>query len=105
MSRYVQLDTMRDLIGRAANLDRACEDLIQAAKSGGSDDNITCLLIKAVERPWHRRLFRRLTAGRRDGPNEIRPNEASLHKAPQSVVNVQPATRNAGPTNLRYERD
>ena len=70
MSRYVQLDTMRDLIGRAANLDRACEDLIQAAKNGGSDDNITCLLIKAVERPWHRRLFRRLTAGRGDGPQQ-----------------------------------
>jgi serine/threonine protein phosphatase PrpC len=63
MSRYVKEGTMVEVIGRNAALEHACEELIQAAKSAASDDNITCLLMRAVERSWHGRLLGRLTPG------------------------------------------
>jgi protein phosphatase len=63
MSRYVQENTIVDLVGHAEGLEKACDALIQAAKDGGSDDNITCLLVRAVEQSWHERLRSRLTPG------------------------------------------
>ena len=43
------------------SLEQACADLIEAAKSGGSDDNITCLLIRAVHPSWKDRVLGRLS--------------------------------------------
>jgi serine/threonine protein phosphatase PrpC len=63
MSRYVKEGTMVEVIARNKALERSCEELIQAAKSAGSDDNITCLLVRAVEPTWHGRLFGWLTGG------------------------------------------
>jgi protein phosphatase len=62
LSRFVKDATMLELIQGAKSLDEACDSLIEAAKSGGSDDNITCLLIRAVEQTWGGRIF-----GRRRG--------------------------------------
>ena len=59
LSRYVKDRAMLELI-EGKSLEEACDALIEAAKSGGSDDNITCLLIKAVWQSWSGRLFRRL---------------------------------------------
>ena len=61
MSRYVKEGTMVEVIARNKALERSCEELIQAAKSAGSDDNITCLLVRAVEPTWQGRLFGWLT--------------------------------------------
>jgi serine/threonine protein phosphatase PrpC len=58
---------MLELIVRVTNLDDACSALIEAAKSGGSDDNITCVLIRAVEQSWGGRLF-----GRVSGYDDVR---------------------------------
>jgi serine/threonine protein phosphatase PrpC len=69
LSRYVKDDAMLDLISRTENLDDACAALIEAAKSGGSDDNITCLLVRAVEQTWGGRLFGRI-AGRSDNSQQ-----------------------------------
>jgi serine/threonine protein phosphatase PrpC len=44
------------------SLDQACADLIEAAKCGGSDDNITALLIRATRPSWKERIFGRLSA-------------------------------------------
>jgi protein phosphatase len=60
LSRYVKESEMLDVLGRNENLEDACADLIEAAKSGGSDDNITCLLVRAVEQSWGGRLLGRL---------------------------------------------
>lgn len=60
MSRYVKEDRLVEVIAHASSLEKGCEELIEAAKSGGSDDNITCLLIRAVELSWHQRLRNRL---------------------------------------------
>ena len=63
MSRYVKEGTMVEVIVRNADLEQSCEELIQTAKSGGSDDNITCLLLRAAEQTWHGRLLGRLGTG------------------------------------------
>jgi len=49
LSRYVKESMIMEVIRGTADLEQACENLIDAAKSGGSDDNITCLLLRAVE--------------------------------------------------------
>ena len=61
MSRYVKEEMMAEAV-KQDSLDQACSILIEAAKSGGSDDNITCLLIRAVHPSWKDRLFGRLSA-------------------------------------------
>ena len=43
------------------SLEQACTDLIEAAKIGVSDDNITCLLIRAVHSSWKDRIFSKLS--------------------------------------------
>ena len=65
MSRFVQEAAIVERVGRAATLEQACEDLIQAAKDGGSDDNITCVLVRAVEQSWRERMADRLSPGKR----------------------------------------
>jgi serine/threonine protein phosphatase PrpC len=48
MSRYVKPERMAEAVNQES-LVQACADLIESAKTGGSDDNITCLLIRAVD--------------------------------------------------------
>ena len=60
MSRFVPENAMLERINRAGSLEQACDDLIQAAKDGGSDDNITCLLVRAVEQSWRERMVNAL---------------------------------------------
>ena len=64
MSRYVTEEKMLEVASKAGSLIGACDELIEAAKSGGSDDNITCLLVRASEQSWGERLIDRLTPGR-----------------------------------------
>lgn len=59
MSRYVKEEKMAEAVNQDS-LEQACADLIEAAKNGHSDDNITCLLIRAVQPSWKDRLFGRL---------------------------------------------
>jgi serine/threonine protein phosphatase PrpC len=61
MSRYVNETTMAEVVTRCSSLERACEELIEAAKGASSDDNITCLLLRAVEQGWAGRMLGRLT--------------------------------------------
>jgi protein phosphatase len=63
MSRYVKEQKIVEVVSDAGSLNEACEALIEAAKSGGSDDNITCLLVRAAEQSWGERLIDRLTPG------------------------------------------
>lgn len=56
LSRCVKDDAVIEAVSQASTLETACENLIQGAKDGNSDDNITCLLLRAREPWWHRRL-------------------------------------------------
>jgi serine/threonine protein phosphatase PrpC len=69
LSRYVKDSEMLEALTSKHNLDDACSSLIEAAKSGGSDDNITCLLVRAVEQSWGGRLLDRI-AGRNDNSQQ-----------------------------------
>ena len=60
LSRYVKEDKIAESVNQDS-LDKACSDLIEAAKAGGSDDNITCLLIRATPPSWKDRFFGRLS--------------------------------------------
>lgn len=57
LTKEVKDPEMLKIINAAPSLERACEQLIQAAKNNGGDDNITCVLIKLVEEPWYKRFF------------------------------------------------
>jgi protein phosphatase len=60
LSRYVSEDELlRSLSGDDA-LGDACIKLIESAKSAGSDDNITCVLIRAHEGSWGGALVGRI---------------------------------------------
>ncbi len=58
LSRYVKETDLQETIRRAGNLEVACDQLIELAKAGASDDNITCLLVRAVEQSWYERLLK-----------------------------------------------
>jgi protein phosphatase len=58
MSRYVKDEKMAEAVNQES-LEQACTDLIEAAKRGGSDDNITCLLLRALHPSWKDRIFGR----------------------------------------------
>lgn len=60
LSRYVKEDKITEIVDQES-LEAACTDLIEAAKAGGSDDNITCLLIRATPSSWKDRFFGRLS--------------------------------------------
>jgi serine/threonine protein phosphatase PrpC len=59
MSRYVKSERIAEAVNQES-LEQACTDLIEAAKNGGSDDNITCLLVRALRPSWKDRLLGRL---------------------------------------------
>ncbi len=64
MSRYVKEEKMLEVVSSARSLSEACEALIEAAKAGASDDNITCVLVRVAEQSWGERLIDSLTPGR-----------------------------------------
>ena len=64
MSRYVKEEKMLEVLSGEDSFSEACEALIEAAKAGASDDNITCLLVRAAEQSWGERLIDCLTPGR-----------------------------------------
>ena len=62
LSRYVDDSAMLELIQAGEKLEWSCEKLIQAAKSAGSDDNITCLLLRAHDKSWGAWLLDRVVS-------------------------------------------
>jgi|SRR5579872_2166222 len=63
LTKYVRDEEILGIVGSSPDLAGACDALIQAAKTAGGDDNITCLLLKAVERPWYKNIFHRWLPG------------------------------------------
>jgi serine/threonine protein phosphatase PrpC len=57
LTRYVPDQQILAQVKAADDLMQACANLIQLAKDAGGADNITCLLLRFVERPWFKNLF------------------------------------------------
>jgi protein phosphatase len=57
LTKHVKKERILEIIQASRSLEQAVEGLIGAAKQGGGTDNITCVMVRAVELPWYRRLF------------------------------------------------
>jgi serine/threonine protein phosphatase PrpC len=65
LTRYVRDQEILQVVSSSPNLEQACDGLIQAAKDRGGDDNITCLLLRIVDRPWYKEIFQKFSGGRK----------------------------------------
>jgi PPM family protein phosphatase len=63
LTRHVQDEEILTILQAPGNLENACADLVQTAKDRGGDDNITCLLVRIVDRPWYHSIWNKLFFG------------------------------------------
>jgi PPM family protein phosphatase len=71
LTRHVRDQEILAIVSAGCGLKDTCSKLIQAAKERGGDDNITCLLLRIVERPWYKNLLRKLFPGGSEWQNSI----------------------------------
>ena len=71
LTRHVKDEEILEIVMRAGDLERACGDLVDTAKQRGGDDNITCLLVRIVDRPWYSNLVNKLFHGGPQWQNSI----------------------------------
>ncbi|HET9283684.1 MAG TPA: Stp1/IreP family PP2C-type Ser/Thr phosphatase, partial [Candidatus Angelobacter sp.] len=71
LTRHVKDEEILEIVQRAAGLEQACAELVEIAKQRGGDDNITCLLVRIVDRPWYRNIVSKLFYGGPQWQNSI----------------------------------
>jgi serine/threonine protein phosphatase PrpC len=59
LTRHVPNDSIADVVTNTTDLQQAVTLLVEAAKDGGGEDNITCLLMRFVNDPWYKRWLRK----------------------------------------------
>ncbi len=60
LTKVLPEEEILSAVTSAANLATACDSLIDMANQMGSNDNVTCLLVRLVERSWYESVARRL---------------------------------------------
>jgi protein phosphatase len=71
LTRHVQDEEILKIVQQPGDLEHACDDLVQMAKNRGGDDNITCLLVRIVSRPWYHSILNKLFFGGPQWQNSI----------------------------------
>ncbi|HZE81973.1 MAG TPA: Stp1/IreP family PP2C-type Ser/Thr phosphatase [Candidatus Polarisedimenticolia bacterium] len=71
LTRYVQDDEILKIVLQPRGLEKACGELVKAARDRGGDDNITCLLVRIVDRPWYQSILNKLFFGGPQWQNSI----------------------------------
>jgi len=71
LTRLVNDDEILNIIVDSPSLQQACNQLVQAAKHNGGDDNITCLLLRIVEQPWYKNILTKLFSGEQKWQNSF----------------------------------
>jgi serine/threonine protein phosphatase PrpC len=71
LTRYVQDEEILSIVQGQRSMEQACGALIDAARDGGGDDNITCLLVRIVNRPWYQSMMKKLFSGGPQWQNSI----------------------------------
>jgi serine/threonine protein phosphatase PrpC len=71
LTRVLRDQEILAAVTAAADLEYACNDLVQLAKQAGGDDNITCLLIRIVEERWYQTCLRRFRISGTDNGQAI----------------------------------
>jgi protein phosphatase len=59
LTRHVSDGRIAEIVGRNSSVQQAAEQLICEAKAGGGEDNVTCLLLRFVEKRWYQNLLRK----------------------------------------------
>jgi serine/threonine protein phosphatase PrpC len=71
LTRNVHDDDILRIVGASRSLEQACDTLIETAKDRHAEDNVTCLLLRIVERPWYKSIVRKLFSGGREWQNSF----------------------------------
>jgi serine/threonine protein phosphatase PrpC len=71
LTRHVQDEEILEIVQGSSNLEQACGALVRAARERGGDDNITCLLVRIVRRPWYQSILKKLFSGGPQWQNSI----------------------------------
>jgi len=71
LTRHVPDDSIAEVVTNTAHLEQACTLLVDAAKDGGGEDNITCLLLRFTVLPWYKKLWKMLFGGGPKWQNSI----------------------------------
>jgi serine/threonine protein phosphatase PrpC len=70
LTRYVPDDEILKIVLQP-RLEKACGELVKTARERGGDDNITCLLVRIVNRPWYQNILNKLFFGGPQWQNSI----------------------------------
>jgi serine/threonine protein phosphatase PrpC len=60
LSHFVSDHAITEVLMASPSPEKACDDLIQTAKASSSNDNISCLVLRASEPSWSDRMLGRL---------------------------------------------
>ena len=71
LTRHVQDEEILSIVDTTPNLEQACSELVKMARDRGGEDNITCLLVRIVERPWYQNILNKLLFGGAQWQNSI----------------------------------
>ena len=71
LTRHVKDEEILAIVQDSRGPEQACGELVETAKRRGGEDNITCLLIRIVDRPWYRNVFGKLFHGGQQWQNSI----------------------------------
>lgn len=63
LTRHVPEDSIAEAVSGTSDLKDACSALIEAARDGGGEDNITCLLLRFAHEPWYKKILRTFGGG------------------------------------------
>jgi serine/threonine protein phosphatase PrpC len=71
LTRYVPDEDILKIVQGPRGLQQACGELIKRARECGGDDNITCLLVRIIDRPWYQNILGKLFFGGPQWQNSI----------------------------------
>lgn len=71
LTRHVTDEEILAIVRGPKELNQACDQLVDTARQRGGDDNITCLLVRIVDRPWYRSILTKLFNGGPQWQNSI----------------------------------
>jgi protein phosphatase len=71
LTKYVEDQEILKTVSSASSLERICDALIEMARGRGGDDNITCLVMKAKNPPWYKRILGKRFSGGGKWQNSI----------------------------------
>jgi serine/threonine protein phosphatase PrpC len=71
LTRHVPDEEILEIVQGPGNLEQVCSTLVQTAKDRGGDDNITCLLVRIVDRPWYQNVLNKLFFGGQQWQNSM----------------------------------